>query len=118
VAQAMAAHGVSERRACAGLGFARSTQRYKSRRNDGALRSRLRSLACERRRFGYRRLAILLRREGHTANLKKIYRLYREEGLTVKRRKGRKRAIGTRSPLPRPDSVGQIAWGRYGRWTS
>ncbi|QQG35795.1 MAG: IS3 family transposase [Micavibrio aeruginosavorus] len=64
---------------------------------------RLRELEDENRR-----LAILLRREGCVVNIKKIHRLYREEGLAVKRRKGRKRAIGTRTPLPRPDSVGQV----------
>lgn len=49
-----------------------------------------------------------LKREGFTVNLKKVYRLYREEGLAVKERKNRKRTIGTRTPLPRPDSVGQV----------
>ena len=50
----------------------------------------------------------MLAREGHRHNLKKIYRLYREEGLMVRRRKGRKRALGTRQPLPKPDSVNQV----------
>ena len=108
VAYAQAAHDVSQRRACSGLGFSRSTQRYRSCRDDGALRERLRVLAGDRRRFGYRRLAILLKREGHAVNLKKLYRLYREEGLTVRRRKGRKRAIGARQPLPRPEGIGQV----------
>lgn len=100
--------GVSERRACAGLGFARSTQRYQTRKNDDPLRERLKAIAAERRRFGYRRLHILLEREGHVVNHKKLYRLYREEGLAVRRRKGRKRAIGTRQPLPVPDMAGQV----------
>jgi len=108
VVYAVVTHEVSERRVCLAFGFSRSTQRYKSCRDDGDLRERLRALAGERRRFGYRRLAILLRRQGCTANIKKIYRLYREEGLGVKRRKGRKRAIGTRVPLPRPDGIGQV----------
>jgi len=68
----------------------------------------MRRIAAERRRFGYKRLAVMLRREGHVHNLKKIYRIYREEGLMVKRRKGRKRAIGTRLPLPKPDSINQV----------
>jgi putative transposase len=72
------------------------------------LREALRRIAAERRRFGYKRLAVMLRREGHVHNLKKIYRLYREEGLTVRRRKGRKRAVGTRSPLPKPDKFNQV----------
>lgn len=65
-----------------------------------ALRTRLRELAKERRRFGYRRLHILLKREGWAINHKKLYRIYQSEGLAVKKRKGRKRAIGTRAPLP------------------
>jgi transposase InsO family protein len=74
--------------------------RYRSRRpDDAALRSRIRELAAERRRFGYRRLHVLLRREGLVLNRKKTQRLYREEGLMVQRRRGRKRAIGTRAPL-------------------
>jgi putative transposase len=77
-----------------------SSCRYRSRRaDDGPLRERLRTLATLRRRFGYRRLGWLLDREGTKVNLKKVYRLYREEGLAVKRRRGRRRAIGTRAPL-------------------
>lgn len=72
------------------------------------MRERLKALAAERRRFGYRRLAIFLRREGIRHNIKKIYRVYREEGLMVRRRKGRKRALGTRLPLPKPDRINQI----------
>lgn len=90
------------------VGLSRGTAHYRSRKSDDALREQLRLLAGERRRFGYRRLAILLRRKGFVCNLKKIYRLYREEGLMVKRRRGRKRALGTRTPLPRPDSVNQV----------
>ena len=75
---------------------------------DAALRERLRTLASERRRFGYRRLAILLKREGFACNIKKIRRIYLEEGLRVKRRHGRKKAIGTRQPLPQPDSINQV----------
>lgn len=60
---------------------------------------RLRTLAGERRRFGYRRLHVLLRREGYVLNRKKTQRLYREEGLSVRKRKGRKKATGTRAPL-------------------
>lgn len=74
--------------------------RYRHRRPDDAeLRERLRTLAAERRRFGYRRLHVLLRREGHVINRKKTQRLYREEGLSVRQRRGRKRATGTRAPL-------------------
>ena len=66
------------------------------------LRERLKALAQERRRFGYRRLHVLLRREGYAVNHKRLFRLYREERLMVRRRGGRKRAIGTRAPMVLP----------------
>jgi putative transposase len=101
VAHLQALLDVSERRACRVIDADRSSIRYRSRReDDGELREKLRDLAHQRRRFGYRRLHILLRREGVTINRKKTQRLYREEGLTVRRRKGRKRAVGTRTPPP------------------
>lgn len=93
----------SQRRACALVGLDPKTYRYRSRReDDAALRRRLRDLASERRRFGYRRLLILLRREGFEVNHKRLFRLYREERLTVRKRGGRKRALGTRAPLGLP----------------
>lgn len=93
-------HGMSERRACSVIGTDRTSARYRSRRPDDAeLRERLKALAGERRRFGYRRLHVLLRREGHVVNRKKTQRLYREEGLSVRKRRGRKKATGTRAPL-------------------
>lgn len=99
---------VSQRRACRVLNVERRWIDYRSRKDDSVLRERLRALAGERRRFGYKRLAIMLRREGQCHNLKKVYRVYKEEGLAVKRRKSRKRAIGTRLPLPRPDKINQV----------
>ena len=94
---------MSERQACRAIGIDRSSVRYRaSRPDDGVLRERLKALAHERRRFGYRRLHILLRREGHAVNRKRVQRLYREEKLTVRRRGGRKRAIGTRAPMDVP----------------
>ena len=91
---------MSERRACRVIGCARMSMRYRSRRpDDAALRDRLKALAHERRRFGYRRLHVLLKREGYAVNHKRLFRLYREERLTVRRRGGRKRALGTRSPM-------------------
>ncbi len=91
---------VSERRACRMIGCARMTVRYRSQRGEDAdLRDRLRTLAHERRRFGYRRLHVLLRREGFVVNHKRLFRLYREERLVVRRRGGRKRALGTRAPM-------------------
>ena len=97
VAHLQALLDVSERRACRVIAADRTVIRYQSRRDDdGALREKLRDLAHQRRRFGYRRLDILLRREGIAINRKKTQRLYREEGLTVRRRKGRRRAVARR----------------------
>jgi putative transposase len=94
---------MSERRACRVLGSDRTSVRYQATRpDDGVLRERLKALANERRRFGYRRLHVLLRREGHAVNKKRVQRLYREEKLTVRRRGGRKRALGTRWPIETP----------------
>ena len=85
-----------------------SSYRYRSKRpDDGPLRERLRALASVRRRFGYRRLGWLLEREGMGVNLKKVWRVYREEGLTVRRRQGRRRAIGTRAPIVAPQGLNQ-----------
>ena len=108
VAQVRVAFEVSERRACSALGVDRTSVRYRSRRPDDAtLRIRLRELAVQRRRFGYRRLHILMIREGLTMNHKKLRRLYREEGLQVRRRGGRKRALGTRAPIALPQGPNQ-----------
>ena len=100
VAHLVETYEVSERRACRLISADRKTVRYRSRRpRDEELRRRLRELAAEQRRFGYRRLHVLLRGEGHLVNRKKTQRLYREEGLTVRKRKGRKRAGGSRAPI-------------------
>ena len=81
--------GYSQRRACDLVGIAPRVYRYRSSRPDDAgLRGRLRKLAAGRRRFGYRRLHLLLKREGVDVNWKKLYRLYSEERLTVKKRGG------------------------------
>ena len=89
VIQAIKDHSVSERRACSLASLDRSTFQYEKKRGgDEVLRERLRALANERRRFGYRRLGILLAQEGHHANHKKLYRIYAEEKLAVRRRKG------------------------------
>jgi transposase InsO family protein len=103
VAHLCSTYEVSQRRACAVIGADRMSMRYRSLRpDDAALRTRLRELAAERRRFGYRRLHILMRREGFIMNHKKLRRIYREERLMVRRRGGRKRALGTRAPLVFP----------------
>ena len=74
--------------------------RYQSQRApDTALRGRLQDLTNERRRFGYRRLFVLLRREGELSGINRIYRLYREQGLTVHKRKACRKAFGTRAPI-------------------
>jgi transposase InsO family protein len=97
VAHLKAHLGLSERRACQIAGADRKMVRYQSQRApDTALRGRLRDLANERRRFGYRRLFVLLRREGEPSG---INRIYSEEGLTVRKRKARRKAIGTRAPI-------------------
>jgi putative transposase len=99
---------LSERRACDIVGVARRVVRYEPVRPDeSALRQRLRELATERRRFGYRRLGYLLAREGLAPNHKKLLRIYREEGLKVRRRGGRKRALGTRAPMTVPQEPNQ-----------
>jgi putative transposase len=99
---------VSQRRACEAIGVDRSSIRYRSRRaDDGLTRSGLREIAAVRRRFGYHRLHILLRREGIALNHKKLCRLYGEERLQVRRRGGRKRALGTRAPLALPQRPNQ-----------
>ena len=73
-----------------------------ARPDDAGLRTRLRELAGERRRFGYR-----LAREGLVPNHKKLRRIYREEGLKVRRRGGRRRALGTRAPMTMPQGPNQ-----------
>jgi putative transposase len=103
VAHLVDAHGMSERRACKTIGSCRMTMRYQTTRTDDAgLRQRMKAIAHERRRFGYRRVHVLLKREGYRVNHKKLFRLYRKEKLAVRRRGGRKRTIGTRAPMMVP----------------
>ena len=95
------AYQVSERRACGTMAFHRSTVRYGSRARDQTpIRMRLRELAASRVRYGYRRLHVLLRREGWKVNHKRIWRLYKEEGLEVRTKKRRKRVSTLRVVLP------------------
>jgi transposase InsO family protein len=123
VTWAMTEKGYSQRRACRPVGIDPRVHRYQSSRPDDAgLRRRLRELSGERRRFGYRRLHILLEREGWEVNWKKLYCIYREERLTVHKRGGRKRALGTRAPMAIPQGPNQrwsldfvtdsLSWGR------
>jgi len=99
---------LSQRRACGLMELYRATCRYRRRRGaDQRLRVRLRELAEARRRFGYRRLQILLQREGWQVNHKRVYRLYVEEKLALRRKRGRKRST-VRQPLPDAVAANQV----------
>jgi putative transposase len=118
----MAERGFSQRRACALALIDPKTVRREPEPDNPEIRTRLRQLAGERRRFGYRRLGVMLEREGIAMNEKKLFRLYSDEGLSVRRRRGRKRATGTRAPMALPQAPNQrwsldfvsdvLAWGR------
>uniref|UniRef100_UPI0011DD134B IS3 family transposase n=1 Tax=Candidatus Protochlamydia sp. R18 TaxID=1353977 RepID=UPI0011DD134B len=96
-------HGISQRRACRLLAFDRSVGRYKHKmKNDTEVKDKMISIAHERRRFGYRRICLLLKKEGLKINHKKVYRLYKESGLKIRKRGGRKRALGSRI---RPEEI-------------
>lgn len=100
VAHLQALMGLSERRACSIVNADRKMIRYRScRPPDTELRIQLHDLANQRKRFGYRRLFVLLRKSGEPSGINRIYRLYREEGLTVRKRRARRRAVGTRAPI-------------------
>ena len=98
-------------RACGLVGISRSAFRYESTRaeSDAQLSERLAALAAEKRRYGYRRLHVLIRREGHIVNWKRLYRLYREAGLAVRRRKRKRIGPVERRPLPKP-TMPNVSW--------
>jgi len=101
---------LSERRACGLIGMNRGSWRYRKKgRDETALRRRLLELAAERPRFGYRRLHRMLRREKWMVNHKRVYRLYREDGLAMRRRKGKRFRAEARVPLVPPTRANQ-AW--------
>ena len=101
-------HRLSERRACKIVGLCRSSCRYQAKpSNDAEIRSRLRQLAEQRRKFGAPRLHTLLRREGYLINHKRTERLYSEEGLSLRRKKRRKRGSHLRVVLAGPGRVNQ-----------
>ena len=105
------ATGLSQRRACQLTGLSLSTCRYEAQRPaaDAHLSGRITELALERRRFGYRRIWQLLRREGLHVNHKRVYRLYHLRGLGVKRRRRRKGLATERLPLLRP-AAPNLTW--------
>ena len=96
--------GVSERVACRAVGLGRSSYRYQLRRDgqqqDCELREQVVALAQEHRRYGYRRITALLRREGKLVNHKRVFRLWQEQGLSLPRKRPRKRRVGEKVPLP------------------
>ena len=101
---------ISERRACRLVGIYRSTLRYEAQQTveTQALSARIVELAQERRRFGYRRIHALLRREGHPVNHKRVYRLYSAANLAVKRRKRRKGVMVPHEPLTLPNQRNEV----------
>lgn len=100
--------GVSERRACGLAGISRSSQHYKPKRKGWPrLHKRLLELAAQRKRFGYRRLHVLLRREGFEVNHKRVYRLYKLEGLAVRKKKRKRMASAARTPMELPTRPNQ-----------
>jgi putative transposase len=107
-----AAFDVSARRALRVIGLSRSRWHYRPQRplRDAPVRERLKALAQQRPRFGYKRLHVLLRREGLVVNLKRVYRLYREERLTMRRHRARKHTAEPRGPLVRATQPNE-RWG-------
>ncbi len=105
----MEERGLGVTRACGLVGISRSLYRYRRQPDPAALVARLRELAAVKRRYGYRRLHVLLRREGFAVNRKRVQRLYREAGLTVRRRKRKRIGPVERHPLQKPVAA-NISW--------
>jgi putative transposase len=106
----MTERGFGVTRACGLVGISRSLYRYRGRRPDSApLRARIEEIAAAKRRYGYRRIYVRLRREGWEVNRKRVYRLYREAGLAVRRRKRKRIGVFERKPLPKPLAA-NVSW--------
>jgi putative transposase len=101
---------ISERRACALVGLARDSWRHPPQRakSDHDMSERIKRLAHERRRFGYRRIGDLLRADGTAVNDKRVYRLYRLADLAVRKRRGKKRLKLERVPLHRCVAINEV----------
>lgn len=106
----MSERGFGVTRACGLVRISRSLYRYRSKRPECAdLKARISEIAEAKRRYGYRRIYIRLRREGWAVNRKRVYRLYREAGLLVRRRKRKRIGLVERKPLPKP-AAANISW--------
>ena len=104
----MESFGLSTRRACNLVGLWRATYRYRRKKaDDGVLRRRLKDLAEQRRRFGCHRLHVVLKREGLVINHKRTERIYREEGLSLRLKRRRKKIAMVRVKLPEPERINQ-----------
>ena len=102
--------GISERRACQLIGLSRTVLRYRPCEDqvNVGLCTRITALAAERRRFGYRRIHVLLRREGQAFNVKRVHRLYCQERLQVRQRRRRRGVAVERRPLVIPERPNQV----------
>jgi len=99
----MTERGFGVTRACGLVDISRSLYRYRSRRsNSGPLRARIEEISAVKRRYGYRRVYLRLRREGWQVNRKRVYRIYRDAGLAVRRRKRKRIGLFEHKPLPKP----------------
>src|SRR5215469_6487820 len=107
----MGRYGISQRRAARAARFCRSSLRYESRRDPAtALRQRLRELAQSRVRFGYRRLLVMMHREGWAVGKHRLYRLYTEEGLALRRKRPWRHATAVHRERRRPAHVRNEIW--------
>lgn len=104
---AMRDHDISQRRACRLVGVDPKTVRREHPPDNPDIRKEMKAVTAKRRRFGYRRIGVMLERKGMIMNHKKLYRLYTEEKLGVRRRRGRKPARGSRTPVPEAQRPGE-----------